>query len=177
MSESAKFESQKKSLQGICEENHLVFRFRADTYPITLTIRPTGGMDNQMRIAAMADEKGMGTHPDAQMTIFFEDGELNVRTTERFEISDMLLSKIKNIYRKMHSFWLQFLQREIAEKDLLRNLPRIEAENPADGDDGPAVKTTVDSSGLVTGVDFQDSDNEDEDSEGDYGYQEPGTDE
>ena len=37
MSEISKYEAYKKKLQGVCDENDLVFRFRCDRYPITLT--------------------------------------------------------------------------------------------------------------------------------------------
>ena len=37
MSEISKYEAYKKKLDGICNENDLVFRFVNNTYPITLT--------------------------------------------------------------------------------------------------------------------------------------------
>ena len=40
MSEIDKYEAQKKKLDGLCEEHDLTYRFRHDSYPITLTIKP-----------------------------------------------------------------------------------------------------------------------------------------
>ena len=40
MSEISQYESYKKKLQGVCDENDLVFRFVRTEYPITLTISP-----------------------------------------------------------------------------------------------------------------------------------------
>ena len=58
MSELSKYEAYQKKLQGICDENNLVFRFRKDKYPITLTIRPVMGLEGQMSMLESVEENG-----------------------------------------------------------------------------------------------------------------------
>jgi len=167
MSEMSKFEARKKSLQGICDENNLVFRFRNDTYPITLTINPTGGIGAQISMLESVEEKGYMS-ADASMVFSFEGGELKTRSYGSFEIREELRSKIKNLYKNMHSLWLQFFNREIVEKGILKVLPRIEQEEICDDEDdaaAPTVTTTVDNSGLVTHVQFSGEDSEYDDAE------------
>lgn len=130
MSESYKFDSYKKKLQGICDENNLIFRFRSDTYPITLTIRPVGGVAAQMSMLEDAEEKGY-TSPEAAIVFIYKDGELTYETSETFTISDALFSKIKNLFKNMHYLWLQYFFREVTEKLQngalnIQDLPRID---------------------------------------------------
>lgn len=167
MSEMAKFEARKKSLQGICDENNLVFRFRNDAYPITLTIMPTGGVGAQMSLLENVEERGYMS-PDAKIVFYYEDGVLTYKTSETFTVNDALFSKIKNLYKNMHFLWLQFFNREIIERGMLKELPRIEQEEIYDDDDdgdSPTVKTTVDGSGLVTNVEFSGGNSEPDDDE------------
>lgn len=136
MSELAKFDAYKKKLQGICDENNLVFRFRHDNYPITLTIRPISGVAEQMCMMEMVEEKGY-ISPDAYIVFAYKDGDLTYKTSETFTISDVLFSKIKNLYKNMHSLWVQYFFRTILEKGVLSasDLPRID-EKDTSPDDG-----------------------------------------
>lgn len=86
MSEISQYESYKKKLQGVCDENDLVFRFVRTEYPITLTI------------------------------------------------SDALFSKIKNLFKKLHYFWLQYFFRELIEKGVLTTstMPVIDEDDAED---------------------------------------------
>ena len=58
MSEISKYEAYKKKLQGICDENNLVFRFRHDKYPITLTIKTVTGLEEQMSMLENVEDNG-----------------------------------------------------------------------------------------------------------------------
>lgn len=116
--ENAKFEAYKKKLEGICDENNLVFRFRNDVYPITLTITPNSGLGVQMAMLEMADEKPFNS-PDAQLVFSMEDGALTYKISERLKISDALFSKLKNLFRNMHYTYLQFFHRQCIEEKLL----------------------------------------------------------
>lgn len=135
MSEITKYEAYKKKLEGVCDENNLVFRFRYDGYPITLTIRPIGGMENQMSMLESADNASY-ISPDAAITFVFKDGDLTYKMSETFTISDALFAKVRNLFKNMHSLWLQFFFRDVLEKNLLSsaNLPKIEGEASASGD-------------------------------------------
>lgn len=136
MNESAKYEIYKKKLQGICDENDLLFSFKHDRYPITLTIRPASGMDAQMSMLENAEENGY-ISPDASIVFAYKDGALNYKMSETFVISDALFSKIKNLFKNLHFTWLQYFFRDVVERKLLsdRNMPVIaeeEADNAAD---------------------------------------------
>ncbi len=128
--EQYKFDAYKKKLQGVCDENNLVFRFRQDTYPISLTICPVGGVAEQMSMLEQADETGYRS-PEAKIVFTFEDGELEYQMSETFSISDALFNKIKRLFKNMHYLWLQYFQREVIDKLSLgaitaENLPTVE---------------------------------------------------
>lgn len=119
MNEAAKYEGYKKKLDGICDENDLVYSLNTKTYPITLTIRPLQGIAEQMSMLEMADEKPFNS-PDASIVFFVKDGDLIYKMSERFTIGDALFSKIKNLLRNLHFTYLQMFHRDVTEKDLLR---------------------------------------------------------
>jgi len=175
MSVKSKFESYRKKVGGLCDEHNLIFRFQFHANPITLTVRPAGGDSDQTALPGVADETGEGTHQDASIVFAYEEGVLTYRTSETFKISDALFSKLKNLYKNMHSLWLQFLHQEIVEHKLLENLPHIDAEDSIDPEDDPAMTTTVDEGGLVTNVDFKGGDKGDVESDEDWeeGYPQP----
>ncbi len=130
MSELNKFEALKKKLEGICDENNLCFSFRKDTYPITLTISPCGGVNAQMTMLELAEDEGFRS-PDASIVFYCKDGDLSYKLSERFTISDALFSKIRNLYRKMMTFWCQHFFRFCIERNLLSEaeMPRISNED------------------------------------------------
>lgn len=55
MSEKDKFESQKKKLDGLCEEHNLSYRLELNKYPMTLTLRPLQGMFEQLSMLDSAE--------------------------------------------------------------------------------------------------------------------------
>lgn len=148
MSEISKYEAQKKKLDGICEENNLVAIFRHSDYPITLTIKPLTGLDEQMTMLENADEKGY-TSPDASIVFIMRDGVLGYKTSETFTISKPLFSKIENIFKKLHDFWLQFFFRDLMEKDVLTksNMPVIASEDDMPDDAEPLEEYEDDANG------------------------------
>ena len=148
MSEITKYEAQKKNLYGLCEEHDLTYRFRHDQYPITLTIRPLQGVEEQLSFLEEADSKDY-ISPDASMVIYRKDGELAMKINGTFTISEALRSKFKNVYIKMSDFWLQYFFRDLIERNAFRSMPVID-ESEADDSDEP---------------EFEDDDNEDPDEE------------
>ena len=138
MSEISKYEAQKKKLQGLCDEHELIFRFRKDVYPISLTIRPAQGMDAQISMLENVEEVGFRS-PDSAMTWIFEDGVLTTKVTGgTFTISKELRSKIENILAKMISYWQQYFFRDVMEKASLRQgmMPVIDEDEADDLPDG-----------------------------------------
>lgn len=140
MTELAKYETYYKKLQGICDENGLVFTFKKEQYPIRLTIKPTGGVGEQMAMLEMADEKAYMS-PDAYLSFYIEDGELKWKTSRTFAISDALFAKLKNLYKNMHLFWTQHFFRYLIENGLDTRLmppakdPDVEPLEELDDDD------------------------------------------
>lgn len=135
MNEASRFEMYKKKLDNVCEENGLVYRFRRDKYPITLTIRPVGGVAEQLDMLANAEEGGY-TSPDAAIVFSYRDGELTYKTIHTFSIDDALLSRIKNLFKKLHFCWLQYFHRDLMEKQLLSasSMPVIDEDDAYDGE-------------------------------------------
>lgn len=141
MSEIDKYEAQMKKLDGLCEEHDLSYRFNHNQYPITLTIRPLTGMDEQLSMLEQADSRDY-ISADASMVIYRKDGDLATKINGTFTISEALRSKFKNIYLKLADFWLQYYQRDTLERNVvtITNMPVIdedEAEDaPDDAEDG-----------------------------------------
>lgn len=133
MSEVSKYDAYKKKLQGVCDENNLVYRFQSDGYPITLTISPVTGLEPSL----FDDEEEKDTSPDAAIVFAYKDGFLTYKVSETFTIGDALFSKIKNLYKNIHFYWLQFFFREIIENGML-STQNIQSINDAeDLDDEP----------------------------------------
>ena len=145
MSEISKYDAQKKKLDGLCEEHDLTFRLRHDRYPITLTIKPLTGMDQQMDMLADAENKDYISQ-DASMVIYRKDGELATKITGTFTISEALRNKFKNIYVKISDYWLQYFFRDIMEKDLIAKskIPVIDEDEAEDDEEDEAEEELPD---------------------------------
>lgn len=157
MSEISKYEAYKKKLQGVCDENNLVFRFRPDKYPITLTIKPVTGLDEQMSMLENVEENGY-TSPDASIVFYFKDGGITYKTSQTFTINDALFSKVKNLFKNMHYCWLQYFFRDIIEKRVLneRTMPVIDDEDlPPDAE---PLESYEDGDGETRAVSLDDPD-------------------
>lgn len=137
MSEISKFSAYKKKLEGVCDENNLVFRFRQNEYPISLTILPSNGVEEQMDLLASDTDK-TAISPDARLVFYYKDGDLIYKISEGFVIGDRLFSKLKNLYKNMHFTWLQFFFRDLITK---RSLPAGEMPviDEDDAEDAPEL--------------------------------------
>ena len=138
MSEITLYEAQKKKLQGLCDEHDLSFRFRKDSYPITLTISPCTAPEVQLSMLENVEEVGYRS-PDSSMTWIFEDGNLTTKVSGgTFTISKVLRTKIESVLLKMISYWQQFFFRDVIEKDSLRKgmMPVINEDEANDLPDG-----------------------------------------
>ena len=124
MNEMDKLGVLEKKLGGVCDKNDLIYKFRHDHYPITLTIRPAGGMDNQMSMLESTEaDEGNYTSPDAYIMFAFKDGDLIYRTSKTFTIPDSLFAKVKNLFKKMHALYCQYVHRMDVENKV--KLPDI----------------------------------------------------
>ena len=137
MSEIYKFQSYKKKLEGVCNENNLVFRFRQNEYPVSLTVLPCSGVEEQMDLLASDTDKTTSS-PDARLVFYYKDGDLIYKISEGFVISDALFSKLKNLYKNLHFFWLQYFFRNLIERHSLDkgSMPVIDED---DADDAPEL--------------------------------------
>lgn len=144
MSEITMFKAQEKKLNGLCEEHNFTYRFRKDSYPITLTIRPLQGTGQQLNMLESVDGADY-ISPNASLTWMFSENEVIPRIEGgTFTISDELYRKFVNIFKKMANFWQQYVYRymithgsvtqrslssiEEAEEDLPRDLPDDDKE-------------------------------------------------
>lgn len=134
MSEISNYEAYKKKLQGLCEEHDLVFNFKRNTYPVTLTIKPAE--DNNMQLSLPGFEDTQETSPDAFLMFEFKDGAIVYKTSKEFVISEALFNKIKNLFKNMHSCWLQHFFRNVIERELLSAgaMPEIDEDDADDTD-------------------------------------------
>ena len=124
MNEMDKLGVLEKKLGGVCDKNDLIYKFRYDHYPITLTIRPAGGMNNQMSMLESTEaDEGNYTSPDAYIMFAFKDGDLIYRTSKTFTIPDSLFAKVKNLFKKMHALYCQYVHRMDVENKV--KLPDI----------------------------------------------------
>lgn len=136
MSEIDKYEAQMKKLDGLCEEHDLSYRFNHNQYPITLTLKPLQGMDEQLSMLEQAESKNY-ISPDASMVIYRKDGELAMKINGTFTISEALRSKFKNIYCKLADFWLQYFHRDTLDRNVVnsKNMPVIDEAEAEDDED------------------------------------------
>ena len=149
MSEISKYEAQKKKLDGLCEEHDLTYRFNHYQYPITLTVRPLQGVEEQLSMLEEAETKDY-ISPDASMVIYRKDGELAMKINGTFTISEALRSKFKNIYVKLADYWLQYFNRDLIERNAVRSMPVVdedEAEDDEEDPEEPDEEDEIDDSG------------------------------
>lgn len=134
MSEISKYEAYKKKLQGLCDEHNLIFKFTKNTYPVTLTIKPADVGDEQLTLLPNMDEKEIA--PDAFLMFESKDGDITYKTSKEFVISETLFNKIKNLFKNMHSCWMQHFFRDIIERALLAPgaMPEIDEDDADDTD-------------------------------------------
>ena len=141
-----KFEQQREKLDGICDENKLVYHFGVIKYPITLTIKPNNGVGEQLSMLEQAEERGY-INPGSYIRFSIDDGALEYEIGGRFPIDDALFSKIKRIFIRMHTFYLEYFFKDIIDRKALSqsSFPPIKndgvyngkpPEDEGDGDDG-----------------------------------------
>lgn len=130
MNEAAQFEIYEKKLQNICDENNLIYTFHRSSYPISLTIKPSGDFDGQMSLLEEEKENEY-TSVNASLRFFYNEGDdkPTYKFSEDFTISESLLAKLKNLFVNMCRYWWRFFFRNVMEKHLLDidNMPDIES--------------------------------------------------
>lgn len=117
MREIDKYGVLKEKLQGICEENSLTYSIQNRKYPFLMTVKPLGGIDAQQTMMEGMENPGETGYisPDASLVFAYKDGDLSYKISETWTISENLFNKLKNIFKKMHSLWLQYFFRDVLE--------------------------------------------------------------
>jgi hypothetical protein len=81
-----------------------------------MMVKPCTGIDAQMTM--LEDEDGGDTgyiSPEAIIVFAYKDGELTYKMSETINISDTLFNKIKNLFKKLHTCWMQYFFRDRTE--------------------------------------------------------------
>lgn len=117
MTEISAFKQQREKLAGICDEHKLVYSFKAK-YPITLTIRPSSGMEEQLSMLERAGDEDR-IPLEAYITISYTEDGIKTVTDGGFPIGKTLRSKIENIFEKMCLFWCRYFFRSTIQNDLI----------------------------------------------------------
>lgn len=116
MNELNQYNVYKEKLQGICDENNLTFSINNKCYPFSMMVKPCSGIDAQM---SMLEDEGTGDtgyiSPEAIIVFAYKDGELTYKMAETINISDTLFNKIKNLFKKLHTCWMQYFFRDRTE--------------------------------------------------------------
>jgi hypothetical protein len=101
-----------------------------------LTISPVQNVSEQLDL--LDSEENHYMNPDARLLFYFEDGALIQRTSEVFIIGEVLLNKLKNLFKNLHFTWLQFFFREIIDRRVLteKSMPEIEIDDDDFDEDG-----------------------------------------
>jgi hypothetical protein len=116
MNELNQYNVYKEKLQGICDENNLTFSIQKEKYPFFMTVKPCTGMDAQMSMLENEDTGDTGyISPEAIIVFAYKDGELTYKMSETINISDALFNKIKNLFKKLHTCWMQYFFRDRSE--------------------------------------------------------------
>ena len=116
MNEISKYGVYKEKLQGICDENNLTFSIQNKKYPFYMTVKPITGVDAQMSMLEDEDTGETGyISPEAIIVFAYKDGDLAYKMAETINISDSLFNKIKNLFKKLYSCWVQYYFRDRTE--------------------------------------------------------------
>lgn len=99
-----KFKELRDDILGICEANHMTFRFEAGDFPILAIVEADPVHANQIMIALT--EGAEEARNNGKIEFIFDD-ELKIKMDKRMNMSEVLFNKIKNKVKKLHYLYLQ----------------------------------------------------------------------
>lgn len=135
MNELNQYGVYKEKLQGICDENNLTFSIQNKKYPFFMTVKPLSGVDAQMTMLEGEDTGDTGyISPEAIIVFAYKDGDLTYKMSDTINISDALFNKIKNLFKKLYSYWVQYYFRDRTEN--MENACK-DNDEPAATEDAP----------------------------------------
>ncbi len=141
MNAVAKYESYEKKLQGICDENNLVYTISKRSNPFMLVVRPSSERYDQTSLVDAKDQKTY-TSEDASLCIFYResgDEKPSYKFSNDFAMGEALLGKLKNLFANLHKQYMRFFFDEIMTKGIIAadKLPTIESTEASVPDDLP----------------------------------------
>lgn len=89
-------------LEKTCKDNDLVFKFETINFPIVATVRQSEEKKNQMVLEEVEEENKVY----GEIKFIFGN-ELSISISDDFVISDDVLNKLKNNFKKLHYLYLQ----------------------------------------------------------------------
>ncbi len=137
------YDAQVKKLQGICDEHDLVFKLEKEQYPIRLTISQVQKQYEQGTLMPDMKKDEEKSDPDSKMVMVFKDGHICTRFEDgTFVITDVLQTKIKNIFVKIVAYWQQFFFRNVIVNNALKKnfMPVMPDVEEALREEGEAVE-------------------------------------
>lgn len=120
MSEIDKYKDQKQKLENLCNEHDLTFRFDHDSYPLMMSIRPLQGVYAQISMLEEAEDGKNYISQDASLTFYKKEAEVLQQITGVFTISESLVGKFRNIFKKLCDYWEQYFFRSIMETHAIK---------------------------------------------------------
>lgn len=134
------YDAQVKKLQGLCDEHDLVFKLEKETYPIRLTISQVQKQYEQGTLMPDMKKEEDKSDPNAKMVMVFKDGHICTKFEDgTFVITDVLQTKIKNIFVKIVAYWQQFFFRDVITRNSLKKnfmpvMPSVDEVMEAEGE-------------------------------------------
>lgn len=112
-------------------EHNLLHKLKTESYPITLTVTQNQTPAAQMELYSTTD--GSVSSNDAVLKFTFKLDTLEIRTDNRFVISDALMNKIKGLAKKIYAAYTAAYFAEQRNPEKLRLYGDTEATD-ADAD-------------------------------------------
>ena len=139
MSEIDKYKDQKQKLENLCNEHDLTFRFDHDSYPLMMSIRPLQGVYAQISMLEEAEDGKNYISQDASLTFYKKEAEVLQQITGVFTISESLVGKFRNIFKKLCDYWEQYFFRSIMETHAIKRglMPVIDEDEEKPDDEAP----------------------------------------
>ena len=141
------YDGQIKKLQGLCDEHDLAYKLEKEQYPIRLTISQVRKQYEQQSLMPDMKKDEDKSDPDSKMVMVFKDGHITTQFIDgNFIITDVLQTKIKNIFVKIVAFWQQFFFRNVIENKALKKnfMPVIPDVEDALAEEGEPIEDMED---------------------------------
>lgn len=134
----AKYSAMQEKLDNLAEKHELVYIWDTVSPHITLTVKPKALETEQTSF--IADDEDDKSSSDAAISFIFKNGEIIINTVGKLFITEALISKFKNIAKKMHYLYLQLLREEtfdtdVEQEDDAEEVTEDEPEYPESDDD------------------------------------------